>query len=175
MATRILQLCTRKESFIFAICLTAASPWPRKATHGCFHIAAWYRTKSDRHVFRRILLKPKKMNRTDYRLPGTDVPTKKIKCVFQRKMNSNNPHVHIYDIIHRCEYEYFGSARTSVTKSSTRDNTASLLCFIQDRSISRSLQRWVSMKSSISRLTLFSFTIIATEKPYTSARTLEND
>ena len=100
VATRILQLCTRKESFIFAICLTAASPWPRKATHGCFHIAAWYRTKSDRHVFRRILLKPKKMNRTDYRLPGTDVPTKKIKCVFQRKMNSNNPHVHIYDIIH---------------------------------------------------------------------------
>ena len=39
------------------------------------------------------------------------------------------------------EYEYFGSARTLVTKS-TRDHTASLFCFIQDRSITRSLQRW---------------------------------
>ena len=27
---------------MLAICLTAASPWPRKATHGCFHLFAWY-------------------------------------------------------------------------------------------------------------------------------------
>ena len=32
------------------------------------------------------------------------------------------------------EYEYFGSARTSVTKSSTSDHIASLFCFIYTRS-----------------------------------------
>ena len=32
------------------------------------------------------------------------------------------------------EYEYFGSARTPVTKSSTRDHTATLFCFIYTRS-----------------------------------------
>ena len=32
-----------------------------------------------------------------------------------------------------CEYEYFESAHTPATKSSTRDHTASLFCFIRDR------------------------------------------
>ena len=178
VATRILQLCTRKESFIFAICLTAASPWPRKATHGCFHIAAWYRTKSDRHVFRRILLKPKKMNRTDYRLPGTDVPTKKIKCVFQRKMNSNNPHVHIYDIIHRCEYEYFGSARTPLTKSSTSKykRPHRVLVVLHTRSTYPTQLAKMSFDEIIDLTAgVFYFIIIAIEKPYTTARILENE
>ena len=155
---------------MLAICLTAASTWPRKATHGCFHVFAWYRTKSDRHVLRRIILKPKQkiVPTTDY-----EVPTKKIKYVCRWKIKSNNPHVHIHTISY--EYECLGSARTPVTKSSTRDHTASLFCFIQDRSIPRSLQRWLSMKSSISQLTLFYFTIIAIEKPYTTARILEDE
>ena len=53
---------------MLAMCLTAASPWPRKATHGCFHVFVWYRTKSDRRVLRRMLLKPKKKS---CRLPTT--------------------------------------------------------------------------------------------------------
>ena len=35
------------------------------------HVFAWYPTKSDRHVLRRMLLKPK-YKCTDYRLLGTD-------------------------------------------------------------------------------------------------------
>ena len=115
--------------------LTAASARPRKATHGCFHVFAWYRTKSDEHVLRRMLLKPKKKI---VPTSGYQVPTEKMKNVFQQKIKSNNPHVH--NMI-PCEYEYFGSARTPVTKSSTRYHTVSLFCFIQDRSIPRSLQR----------------------------------
>ena len=109
---------------MLAICLTAASPWPRKATHGCFHVFAWYRTQSDRHVLRRMLLKPKK-NRTDYRRPG--ILTKKMKQ-FNEKSK-----VIILTYMHMISYEYenFGSVRTPVTKSSTRDRTESLFSFIQ--------------------------------------------
>ena len=61
-----------------------------------------------------------------YRLPGTHVPMKKMKYVFQWKMKSNLlTYIHMISY----EYEYFGSARTPVTKSSTRDHTASLFCF----------------------------------------------
>ena len=97
VATRNSQLCTRKNN-LCSRCLTLTSPWPRKATHGCFHVLVWYRIKSDRHVLRRMLLKPKKKC-TDHRLPGTDVPTTKMKYAFQGKIKSNNPHVHVYDII----------------------------------------------------------------------------
>ena len=45
----------------------------------------------------------------------------------------------------------------------------------RDRSIPRSLQRRVSMKSSISQLPSFCFIIIAIEKPYTTARIFENE
>ena len=121
-------------------------------------------------VFQLFIKNRKKIVRTT----DHQVPTKKIKYVFQWKIKSNNPHVsYIHMISH--EYEYFGSARTPVTKSSTRYHTESLFCFIQDRSIPRSLQRWVSIKSSISQLTFFYFMIIAIEKPYTTARILENE
>ena len=113
---------------MLAICLTAAWPWPRKATYGCFHVFASYRTKSGRHVLRLILLNPQKkiVPGTDYRSPGTDLKNEKFKWKIER----NNPHVHTYDI-YIYEYEYFGSARTPVTKSSTRDHTASLFYFLQ--------------------------------------------
>ena len=77
------------------------------------------------------VIETEKRNRADYRLPGTDVPTKKMKYVFQWKIK-----VTIITCIHMIsyEYEYFGSARTSVTKSSTRDHIASLFCFIYTRS-----------------------------------------
>ena len=151
----------------------------RSSTHiipsGCdprFASFAWYRTKSNRHVSRRMLLKPKKgiVPTTDYQVPTYRL--KKWNTYFNEKSK-----VTILTYIHMIsyEYEYFGSARTPVTKSSTRDHTASLFCFIQDRSIPRSLQRWVSMKSSISQLTFFYFIIIAIEKPYTTARILENE
>ena len=69
------------------------------------------------------VIETEKKTHTDYRLPGTD----KENEIFQRKIKSNNPHVHM--ILY--EYEYFESARTPVTKSSTRDHSASLFCFIQ--------------------------------------------
>ena len=61
---------------MIAICLTAASPWLGKATFGCFHVFTWYRTKSDRHLLGRMLLKTKKKRGTDYRLPGSEKKTK---------------------------------------------------------------------------------------------------
>ena len=153
---------------MLAICLTAASTWPRKAAHDCFHVFAWYRTKSDRHVLCSMLLTPEKKS---YRPPTARYRQKIWNTYFNEKSK-----VTILTYIHMIsyEYEYFGSARTPVTKSSTRDHGTSLFCFIQDRRIPRSLQRWVSLKSSISQLTCFYFIIIAIEKPYTTARILEN-
>ena len=132
---------------MLAICLTAASPSPRKATLGCFHVFAWYWTKSDRHMLHRVIETEKKI------VPTTRYRLQKWNTFFNEKSN-----VTILTYIRiSYEYEYFGSARTPVTKSSTRDHTASLICFTQDQSIPRSLQRQVSMKSSISQLAFFLF------------------
>ena len=86
------------------------------------------------------------------------------------------------------EYEYFGSARTPVTKSSTRDYTASLFCFIQ-----RTTSRYASYKydceipgtSRVKNTKTHKNNIICRkptnvlrillEKPYTTARILENE
>ena len=55
------------------------------------------------------------------------------------------------------EYEYFGSARTPVTKSSRRDHTASLFFLMQ-----RTTSIYVSYE-------------YAWKKTYTTARVLENE
>ena len=106
-----------------------------------------------------------------YRLPTTRYRLKKWHTYFNEKSKR------IWMMSY--EYEYFGSARTPVTKSRkvVQETTShpSLFCFIQDRSIPLSLQRWVSMKSSVSQLTFFYFTIVAREKPYTTARIFENE
>ena len=69
-----------------------------------------------------MLLKPKKKN-----IPTTDyqVPTKKMKYFNEKSRVTSLMYIHMISY----EYEYFGSARTPVTKSSTRDHTASLFCF----------------------------------------------
>ena len=112
-----------------------------------------------------MLLKPKKkiVPTTDYQVPTYRL--KKWNTYFNEKSK-----VTILTYIHMIsyEYEYFGSARTPATESSTNYHTASLFCFMQDRSIPRSLQRWVSMKYSISQLTFLNFIVIAIEKPYTT-------
>ena len=62
-------------------------------------------------------------------VPTTDyqVPTKKMKYFNEKSKVTILTYIHMISY----EYEYFGSARTPVTKSSTRDHTASLFCFIQ--------------------------------------------
>ena len=109
-------------------------------------------------------------NRNKKIVPTSDyqVPTKRRKYFNEKSKLTILMYIHMISY----EYEYFGSARTPATKSSTRDHTASLFCFIQDRRIPRSLQRRVSMKSSISQLTFLYFITIAIEKPYTAARLL---
>ena len=89
-----------------------------------FHVFAWYRTKSDRHVLRRMLLNPKKkiVPTTDYR-----VLTKKMKDFIEKSKVTILTYINMISY----EYEYFGSARTPDTKSSTRDHTASLFCVMQ--------------------------------------------
>ena len=88
-------------------------------------------------------------------VPTTDyqVPTKTMKYFNQKSKVKIITYIHLMSY----EYECFGSARTPVTKSCTSDPIASLICFIHGRSILRSLQRWVSMKSSISQLTFILF------------------
>ena len=72
-----------------------------------------------------LFTKTEKNNRTDYRNDTHYlVPTKKMKYFNQNsKVKNLTSYIHILSY----EYEYFGSARTPVTKSSTRDHTASLL------------------------------------------------
>ena len=76
----------------------------------------------------------RKKNRTDYsyRLPGTHVPTKKMKYALEWKINSNNPHVHMISY----EYEYLGSARTPVTKSSMYERPHRILFWFIQRTTS---------------------------------------
>ena len=68
-------------------------------------------------------------------------PCKIMKYVSQSKIK--NVTILTYIRMISSEYEYFGSARTPVTKSSiyTREHTPPLFCLVQDRSIPRSLQR----------------------------------
>ena len=73
-------------------------------------------------------------------VPTTDyqVPTKKMNYFNDKSKETILTYIHMISY----EYEYFGSARTPVTKSSTRDHTASsLFCFIQ-----RTTSMYVSYK-----------------------------
>ena len=154
------------------ICLTVASwPWPRKATHGCFHVFAWNQTKSDRHVFRRMLLNPKKkiVPTTDYQ-----VLTKKMKDFVEKSKVTILTYINMISY----EYEYFGSARTPATKSSTRDHTASLFCFIQrttsvyvlyesHKKYEQTQERYVVNQATCCCAYCY--------RPYTTARIIENE
>ena len=134
---------------------------------------AWYRKKSDRHVLGCQLLKPK--NKI---VPATDyqVPTKKMKCVIQWESKSNNPQVHSYDLIYMCTgtLDQHPPQQLKLVLRSTRGHTASLFCFIKDRRIPRSLQIYVSKKSSISQLTSFFYSNCYAER-HTSARILADE
>ena len=127
VATRNSQLFTRKNHSCSRYVKQQHHPdLERPHTAFFFHVFALYRTKSDRNVLRRMLLKPKKNNRTEYsyRLPGTDLKNKIFRC----KIKSNNPHVHTYDIIW---VRVLWISTHPLTKSSTRGHTASLFCFTQ--------------------------------------------
>ena len=117
---------------MLAICLTAVSPWPRKATHGCFYVFARYRTKSDRHVLRRMILKTKKKSyrSTDYQVPTYRV-TKWNTCFSEKsKVITILTYIHMISY----EYEYFGSSRTPVTKSSMHKRPHRILVLLHTRS-----------------------------------------
>ena len=88
-------------------------------------------------------------NGTDYRLPGTDVPTKKMKHVFQWKSKVTNityTHILWYHVststLDQHEPQYLKQQETTTHP-----------CSIQDRSIPRSLKIWGSIKSWITWLT----------------------
>ena len=70
-----------------------------------------------------------------YQVPTTDsqIPTKKMKYFNEKSKVTILTYMHMMSyIIHMIyEYEYFRSAPPPVTKSSTKDHTASLFCFIQ--------------------------------------------
>ena len=102
-----------------------------------------------------------------YRLPTTKYRLK--NEIFERSNVTILTYIHMISF----EYEYFGSERTPETSSSTRHHTASLFCFIQDRSIPLSMQGLVSIKSSISQLTVFYFIIIARETIHDCSDTRE--
>ena len=106
---------------MLAICLTAALPWPRKATHGCFHVFAWYRTNPTG-----MCCADWCWNRQKQIVPTTDYHTDWKNEIFQ-----SNARILTYIHVISYEYGYYGSSRTSVTKVSTRDHTASLFCFVQ--------------------------------------------
>ena len=163
---------------MLAICLTAASPWPRKATQGCVHVFAWYRTKSDRHVLGCMLLKPKK-NRTDF---STDyqVPTKKMKYFNEKSKVTILTYISC-DII--CEYENFGSARTPVIKSSTskykRPHRIFVLLHTTYDEYVRIIRVPVRLKNANETRTIRrkpnKLLCILLEKLYTTARILQNE
>ena len=156
---------------MLANCLTAASPWLRKATHGCFHVFAWYRTKSRRHVLRRMLLKSKKKSsRTDYQ-----VPTYRLK-----KWNT-----HFNEQSKVTIFTYIQSYHMS---TSTLDQHAPHQLKVVQETTPHS--RFASYKIKVSHAAckgefrwnprshnwrFLHFKIIAAEKPYTTARILENE
>ena len=72
--------------------------------------------------------KTEQKNRADYRLTGTDKKNEIRISITNRKYQSSRRNIRSMT---SHEYEYFASARTPVTKSSARDHTASLFCFIQ--------------------------------------------
>ena len=159
---------------MLAICLTAASPWPRKTTHGCFHVFAWCRTKSDRHVLRHMLLKPKKKI-----VPTTDhqVTTEKWNTYFNEKSKVTilTYHTYIWYRMSTSTLDQHAPKQLKIVQGTTPYPCFASYKIEVSHADCKYEFRWKPRSHSWRFFTSKYFIIIAIDKPYTIARILENE
>ena len=114
-----------------------------------------------------LKLKNKIVPTTDYQ-----VPTKKIKYVLQGEINSNDPHVQTYDLIHTSTSNIYISTHPSnqtLSKKPHRNLVLHTRSKYPTQLANMSFDEILDVTAGF-----FSFTINAIQKRYTSARILEN-